>query len=194
MALLKSNKVQNGPIPGENYTSNTKNYPWHRPPKYTNLDDAIEDAYKTLMEKPAGLLTMMKVKIPIAALTELFLLNGMSKGKWTPDFMILMAGPVAHIMYLMAKEAKINPEMGLDDKRPAIGPGWVDMMSEFETKQKTPKKLDVDIEKVKAAAGFMDIESEISESEESEDTEIEDLEMDEESDLETEGLPEEEVL
>ena len=27
-----------GPIPGENFTSDERNYPWHRPPEYTDMD------------------------------------------------------------------------------------------------------------------------------------------------------------
>ena len=27
-----------GPIPGENFTSDERNYPWHRPPEYTDTD------------------------------------------------------------------------------------------------------------------------------------------------------------
>ena len=33
-----------GPIPGENFTSETKNYPWHRPPEITDYDEALEFA------------------------------------------------------------------------------------------------------------------------------------------------------
>lgn len=185
MALLKrSNQVQNGPIPGENYTSDTKNYPWHRPPKYTNLDDAIEHSYKKLMEKPNGLLTMIKAGIPIPGLVELFLLNGMSKGNWTPDFMILMAGPIAHIMYLMAKEAKITPNMDLEEKGPHIGPSWVDMMDEIQKKSSGVKKLDVDIEKVKeAAGGFMSVGEDIADDMDT-DT-IDDVETPDELDAES---------
>ena len=153
---LKGNKVNSGPIPGENYTSNTKNYPWHRPPKYTNLDDAIEASYKIMMENPSGLLTMLKAKIPVPSLVELFLLNGMGRGDWTPDYMILMAGPIAHIMYLMGKEAGIEPNMDLEDKSPKLTPGFVDMMKSIEKKTSSPKELNVDLNKVKqATSNFM---------------------------------------
>lgn len=117
MAWETANRVNNGPIPGENYTSDTKNYPWHRPPKYTDLDDAIEFAYKKLMSNPEGLLTLMELGMPIVVLTELFLLNQMGQGMWTPDYMILMAGPVAHIMYLMGKGYGIEPNMDIFKKK-----------------------------------------------------------------------------
>jgi len=106
----------NGPIPGENYTSDTKNYPWHRPPEVTNLDDAIQLSAKQLMdeEKSTGLLTMMQMGTPISLLTDIFVTSGIGAGKWTPDYAILLAGPVSHIMMLMAKAEGIEPDLGID--------------------------------------------------------------------------------
>lgn len=111
-----------GPIPGENYTSDTKNYPWHRPPEYTDLDKAIEYAGKRLMdeESAVGTLTMMEMGMDIATITDTFLTAGIGAGKWTVDFALLMAGPVSHILYLMAKGANIEPDLGIgeDPNRP----------------------------------------------------------------------------
>lgn len=109
----------NGPIPGENFTSDTKNYPWHRPPEITNLDQGIELAAKQLMdeEKSHGLLTMMQMGTPLNILTDIFVTSGIGAGKWTPDFAILLAGPVSHIMMLMAKAEGIEPDLGIDLKK-----------------------------------------------------------------------------
>lgn len=109
----------NGPIPGENYTSDTKNYPWHRPPEITNLDQGIELSAKQLMdeEKSSGLVTMMQMGTPISMLTDIFVTSGIGSGKWTPDFAILLAGPVSHIMMLMAKGEGIEPDLGIDLKK-----------------------------------------------------------------------------
>lgn len=107
----------NGPIPGENYTSNTKNYPWHRPPEITNMDKAIEASVKqlTTREGAFGTLNMLEGGMPVTKLAELFVLSGIGAGKWTLDFGILLAGPVAKIIETMAKSAKIKFDMGLDD-------------------------------------------------------------------------------
>ena len=32
-------KMFDAPIAGENFTSDTRNYPWHRPPEITDYDD-----------------------------------------------------------------------------------------------------------------------------------------------------------
>ena len=109
-----------GPIPGENYTSDTKNYPWHRPPEYTNLDKAIEAIGKKLLseEASAGILTMMKMGISVAALVDAFLTSGIGAGKWTPDFALMLAGPTSHIMCLMAEGYGVDYDLGIEDKRP----------------------------------------------------------------------------
>lgn len=106
------------PIPGANYTSDTKNYPWHRPPEITNLDDAIELSFKKLTEENAatGILTMIEMGATVASLTHTFIMSGIGAGKWTPDYAILLAGPVSHIIYLMAKGYGLKPDMGLDQK------------------------------------------------------------------------------
>jgi hypothetical protein len=105
-----------GPIPGENYTSDTKNYPWHRPPEVTSLDQGIELAGKQLMSEEAGqgLITMLSVGLDIATLTDLFVTSGIGAGKWTPDFAILLAGPVSHIIQLLAKANGIDADLGID--------------------------------------------------------------------------------
>lgn len=111
----------NGPIPGENFTSDPKNYPWKRPPEITNLDDGIQLAAKQLMdeEKSQGILTMMQMGTPLSILTDIFVTSGIGAGKWTPDFAILLAGPVSHIMMLMAKAEGFEPDLGIDLKKNA---------------------------------------------------------------------------
>ena len=59
---------------------------------------------------------MMQQGVPITGLTQLFLISGMGAGKWTLDFALMLAGPVAHIMVLMAKAYGIDYKLGLDNK------------------------------------------------------------------------------
>lgn len=118
--------VVQGPIPGENFTSDRKNYPWHRPPQHTDLDTAIEDVYKRLMgdeEVSTGVLTMIEMGTDISTVTDMIVHQGIGAGKWTPDFALLLAGPVAHIIYLMAKGYGLDPQLGWEPKRtvPTVG-------------------------------------------------------------------------
>lgn len=115
MAIDVKAREFSGPIPGENFTSDTKNYPWHRPPEYTDLDTAIEAAFKKLTDEDnsVGVLTMLEYGATIAEVTDMFVTAGIGAGKWSPDFAILLAGPVAHILYLMAKGFDIDCDLGL---------------------------------------------------------------------------------
>lgn len=112
-----------GPIPGENYTSDTKNYPWHRPPEFNDLDLAIDYIGKKLTKEDAAtsLLTMVEAGIPLSELAQLFLMSGIGNGKWTLDFALLLAGPVTHIMMIMAKAYGIKYELGIDGEKPSTG-------------------------------------------------------------------------
>lgn len=118
----------NGPIPGENYTSDTRNYPWHRPPDTTTIDQGIDFAYQQILDPDNvhGLLAMLHMGIDIATLTDIFLTGGISSGKWTVDIALLMAGPVSHIIYLVAKGSGINPNLGIDSPKPMITKSYID--------------------------------------------------------------------
>lgn len=107
----------NGPIPGENYTSNTKNYPWHRPPEITDIDAGIEAAIKQLSTRKGayGLLNNLQAGVTVVQAADMFITSGIGAGKWAVDLGILLAGPVARMMEIMAKDAGIEFAMGLDD-------------------------------------------------------------------------------
>jgi hypothetical protein len=105
-----------GPIPGENFTSNTKNYPWHRPPQFTATDPAIEYISKMLMreEAMASSIFMMEMGLDIATMTDIFITKGISEGKWSVDLGLLLAGPVAHIFAILARGYDIKVNLGLE--------------------------------------------------------------------------------
>jgi len=125
-----------GPIPGENYTSNTKNYPWHRPPEITDLDKAIDLSAKQLMSEDGaqGIVTFLQMGMDIATLTDIFVTSGIASGKWTPDFAILLAGPVSHIIYLMAKGYDIDADLGIETKKSPYTKAFFDEMKIQEDK------------------------------------------------------------
>lgn len=110
-------KIPDGPIPGENYTSNTLNYPWHRPPEITDMEKGIEASIKQLSTRNGafGLLNSLQSGVTIVQAADMFITSGIGKGKWSPDLGILLAGPVARMMEIMAKDAGITYALGLDD-------------------------------------------------------------------------------
>lgn len=105
-----------GPIPGENFTTDTKNFPWHRPPQYTNMDDAVEAVMKKVFddESSGAFLTMIEMGFTIVSVAQLLVMSGVGAGKWSVDFGILLAGPVAHILVIMCRSYGIDFELGID--------------------------------------------------------------------------------
>lgn len=105
-----------GPIPGENYTSDTKNYPWHRPPEVTDMDKAIELIARKVMSEPLcfNIITMLEVGVPVISITGIILMQGIGAGKWTPDYAIMLAGPTCHIIMIMAESYGVKYTTGLD--------------------------------------------------------------------------------
>lgn len=119
-----NDKLMNGPIPGENYTSDTKNYAWHRPPQFTQLDDAIEYSVKWIMdeERADNYILMLEVGWSVVDMSQMFIMNGVGRGLWTFDMGLLMAGPIAHILVIMARGADIKYDLGVEknDKTASI--------------------------------------------------------------------------
>jgi len=118
MPIKKEPFMPDGPIPGENYTSDTRNYPWHRPPQHPDLDDALDACLKRLTSKESayGLLTMLQSGVTVVQATDIFLTGGIGEGKFTLDTALLLAGPVAHIIKILAEDADIKYKMGTEDK------------------------------------------------------------------------------
>lgn len=109
--------VNAGPIPGENFTSDTKNYPWRQPPEYSDIDEALDylSGRMTQFKVANGLLTMAETGVPLYQITSFILLSGMGEGKWTPDFMLLLAGPVTRMIELMCIGFDLKYELGISD-------------------------------------------------------------------------------
>lgn len=119
-----NDKLMDGPIPGENYTTDTKNFPWHRPPQFTNLDDAVEYSIKWIMdeERADNYILMLQVGWTIVDMAQMFIMNGVGRGLWTFDMGLLMTGPIGHILIIMARGAEIDYELGTEtgEKMPSL--------------------------------------------------------------------------
>lgn len=110
-------KPNSGPIPGANYTSDTKNYPWRQPPEFTDLDSALDYLSRRLTQfKTAnGILNLAEAGVPLYKITSMILTLGLSEGKWTVDYMLLLAGPVTRMIELMCVGYEIDYDLGIED-------------------------------------------------------------------------------
>lgn len=150
MALIQD---FDGPIPGENYTSDTKNYPWHRPPEFTDLDDAIDYtiAKFTKKDNAFGLITMLEMGMSIAVITRTYVISGIGQGRWTPDFAVLLSGPVARIIQLMAKSYDVEADLGIDDGAPPTKV-FLEFMGKVDGNRAVEAAESVDPEEIKQEA------------------------------------------
>lgn len=102
-----------GPIPGENYTAETRNYPWHRPPEVTSynagvtrmIEDMDDDREMQLIH------SLLELEIPVAIITSNLLMRKIARGIIPIDLAILMAGPVARYIEIVAKDNGLKADM-----------------------------------------------------------------------------------
>jgi hypothetical protein len=118
-----------GPIPGENYTSDTKNYPWHRPPDVTNLKDFVEESMKRASEpeKSSGILAALEAGMPLADLMSYSLLSAVGRGRVSIDTAILSAGPLTRYIEEMAKAEGVEYQRGWEQEPKLATPTDIEM-------------------------------------------------------------------
>lgn len=114
-----------GPIPGENYTADTRNYPWHRPPQFTGYDESIDAMLDRLNSDKEGELiySLLELEVPVYIIVSNFLMRHIMRGFIPIDLAILMAGPMARMVEIIGKGNGQTPIMDTaDPKRLTITP------------------------------------------------------------------------
>ena len=106
------------PIPGGNYTTDTRNYSWHRPPDLVDYDEAIAYLIERIdePEQVEVIFAMFGIDAHITTIVTTLLLQAVSKGKIGIDLAVLIAGPLARYLEIKAKDVGLKYEMGIEDK------------------------------------------------------------------------------
>lgn len=128
--------LNRGPIPGANYTSDTKNYPWRQPPEFTDLNDALDYMARKMTDfKVAnGILTMAEMGVPLYKITDMILTMGMGEGKWTVDFILMMSGPITRMIELVCIGFDVEYDLGIYDDNEDFTTGkFFDIEQEFKS-------------------------------------------------------------
>ena len=110
-------KKLDAPIAGANYAADTRNYPWHRPPDITEYDEGV-DYLIHKMQEPDELelvYALLGIDAKVVTVVASLLMQGVSRGKFSIDLAILMAGPIARYVGILADEAEIKYDMGISD-------------------------------------------------------------------------------
>lgn len=102
-----------GPIPGENFTADTRNYPWHRPPEITDFNTAVTRIIDDIDEEREMQLiySLLELEVPVAIITSNILMRKIARGIIPIDLAILMAGPVARYIEILAKDNGMTADM-----------------------------------------------------------------------------------
>jgi len=105
------------PIMGENFTSDTKNMAWHRPPDLVEYDEAIDYFFERLEDPEQMEMTfaMIGINAHITTIVSTILLQAIRVGKISIDLAILIAGPLSRIIEIQAKTVDLKYDMGTDE-------------------------------------------------------------------------------
>lgn len=118
-------KMFDAPIAGANYAADTRNYPWHRPPDLVNYDEGVDYIIQK-MNEPQELelvYALLDIDAHVSTVVSSLLMQGISRGKFSIDLAILMAGPIARYIGILADEQGIKYNMGVgDEDRVSITP------------------------------------------------------------------------
>ena len=111
-----------GPIPGENYTADPKNYPWHRPADETDFVRIVDKSIKKMATKERTGLILSALE---SGETILDFVAGTARvsvgnGRLPIDMAILAAGPIARYIESLAEAADIEFERGWEQDPPMI--------------------------------------------------------------------------
>jgi hypothetical protein len=95
--------------PGHSLTQDNSRWPWGKPPKYAEPDDALEEAMRALKRpKTRGeLMKLLMVGVSIEVLVEGYLLQSFQDGKFTPDVAVLIKPVLALVIADMAEDEGI---------------------------------------------------------------------------------------
>lgn len=102
--MIKREDFFTMPIPGENLTSNVKAWPWHKPPQYSNFDDAFEYFLEDVLadqDRITSAVIMSRNGFSALVLVQNLMIQAVGAGKISPDMALLQAGPVYKVLTTM---------------------------------------------------------------------------------------------
>ena len=107
-------RMFSAPVAGANYTSDTRNYPWHRPPDITDYDEAVGYLINKLKDPDQHELvfSLIDLDFTITTIVSTILMQGIARGKFPIDLAVLIAGPLARYISIIADGEGINMTWG----------------------------------------------------------------------------------
>ncbi len=103
--------------PGNSLTDAPGKWPWERPARFSNPDDAIDYTVDMISEGPArdDMLKMMLAGITVEELTDQITFKGFMAGAITPDVAELIKPAIGIFLADMALQEGFEPQMFVDE-------------------------------------------------------------------------------
>lgn len=184
-------KMFDFPIAGANYAADTRNYPWHRPPDIVSYDEGVDYLIRK-MNEPEELelvYALLKIDTHVATVVSAILMQGISRGKFSIDLAILMAGPLARYIGIIADEQDIKYDMGLNDEnRVVITPTSLKLaLGIFDDEEEDPDEI-VEEAVTSSEGGLMATPTDVETASEEEQAAMLGLSNDDEEEEPVDGL------
>lgn len=98
------------PIPGESLTKELGSSPWEKPPKFVELEDAMNFLFDKFLDKNTYMQfrVMVEAGVPLEAITKTVLFAGFGQGLWTMPMANLMAEPTMKMLAVIAVQSGIS--------------------------------------------------------------------------------------
>ena len=106
------------PIPGQSLTDNPETpSAWEKPPQITTKEEAIDYFSNVFLDEETfpELMKLIKERVPIMDLVQMFLTQAFENGLVNPDLMMLLAEPLAYMLMGLAEQQDIKYIIMLDE-------------------------------------------------------------------------------
>lgn len=130
------------PIPGQSLTDNPETpSAWEKPPQITTKEEAIDYFSDVFLDEETfpELMNLIKERVPIMDLVQIYLTQAFENGLINPDLMMLLAEPLAYMLMGLAEQQGIKYTIVLDEDEDEDDEGEPDDTNIFRSKLQTIK-------------------------------------------------------
>tara|TARA_R110002020_G_scaffold40480_2_gene119620 strand:+ start:1697 stop:2278 length:582 start_codon:yes stop_codon:yes gene_type:complete len=133
------------PIPGQSLTDEPGKWPWEKPTKFTDVNDAFRYTVNRLADDPATMNSfekLMAAGVSIQEITRTISFGGFTAGLWTVDIAQLIQPPIGALLVLHAKENGIPYKMFVHGDRSPLESDIPDELVLNSMRENNPEALD----------------------------------------------------
>lgn len=132
------------PIPGQSLTDTPGNFPWEKPPRFTDPDEALDEVFERLSSEDGIIQTiaLLEAGLSVEAIVRTIMFAGFAQGHWTPDVALLIAEPLYFVVAAIGKKAGVKDLRPLERNRTKID-DLLDDINMVKEAQKSPASAEL---------------------------------------------------